>query len=98
MAGDKNLHKLFDLGYVTVTLNLRLEVSPRLKVEWENGKEYYADHGAPLPADAANRPARPPRPPVPAAHGDVARTQECDMAHICAGEFLMWHKEKRFQT
>jgi putative restriction endonuclease len=54
-----DLHKLFDLGYVTVTPNLRLEVSPRLKAEWENGKEYYAHHGAPLrfhPADAANRP------------------------------------------
>jgi putative restriction endonuclease len=55
-----DLHKLFDLGYVTVTPNLRLEVSPRLKAEWENGKEYYAHHGAALrfhPADAANRPS-----------------------------------------
>jgi putative restriction endonuclease len=55
-----DLHKLFDLGYVTVTPNLRLEVSPRLKAEWENGKEYYAHHGAPLrfhPADTANRPS-----------------------------------------
>ena len=31
---------LFDLGYVTVAPNLRLEVSRRLKAEWENGKEH----------------------------------------------------------
>jgi putative restriction endonuclease len=40
-----DLHKLFDLGYVTVTPDLRLEVSKRLKAEWENGREYYAYHG-----------------------------------------------------
>ena len=34
-----DLHKLFDLGYVTVTPTLKLEVSPRLKAEWENGRE-----------------------------------------------------------
>ena len=55
-----DLHKLFDLGYVTVTPDLRLEVSPRLKVEWENGREYYAYHGKELrcrPADAGNFPS-----------------------------------------
>ena len=31
---------LFDLAYVTVAPNLRLEVSRRLKAEWENGKEH----------------------------------------------------------
>jgi putative restriction endonuclease len=56
-----DLHKLFDLGYVTVTPELRLEVSPRLKTEWQNGREYYAHHGQPLvvqPADLAGRPSR----------------------------------------
>jgi putative restriction endonuclease len=56
-----DLHKLFDLGYVTVTPDLRLEVSPRLKSEWQNGREYYAHHGQPLrvqPSDAASRPSR----------------------------------------
>lgn len=43
-----DLHKLFDLGYVTVTPELRLEVSRRLKAEWENGREYYAYHGQEL--------------------------------------------------
>jgi putative restriction endonuclease len=43
-----DLHKLFDLGYVTITPELRLEVSPRLKEEWQNGREYYAYHGKEL--------------------------------------------------
>jgi putative restriction endonuclease len=54
-----DLHKLFDLGYVTVTPQLRLEVSPRLKVDWHNGREYYAHHGLPLrfsPTDPSSRP------------------------------------------
>ena len=56
-----DLHKLFDLGYVTVTPTLRLEVSSRLKAEWENGREYYAYDGKELtcrPRDAANFPSR----------------------------------------
>lgn len=55
-----DLHKLFDLGYVTVTPDLRLRVSPRLKAEWHNGREYYAYHGEPLrihPADPASLPS-----------------------------------------
>lgn len=54
-----DLHKLFDLGYVTVTPDLRLEVSRRLRAEWQNGREYYAHHGQPLriqPVDPINRP------------------------------------------
>jgi putative restriction endonuclease len=56
-----DLHKLFDLGYVTVTPELRLEVSPRLRTEWQNGREYYAHHGQPLrvqPADLVSQPSR----------------------------------------
>jgi HNH endonuclease len=56
-----DLHKLFDLGYLTITPALRLEVSPRLKLEWENGREYYAYGGKELtctPADTVNRPSR----------------------------------------
>ena len=56
-----DLHKLFDLGYVTVTPDLRLEVSPRLKAEWENGREYYAYHGKELkcrPEETGNLPSR----------------------------------------
>lgn len=55
-----DLHKLFDLGYVTVTPNLHLEVSSRLRAEWENGREYYAYHGRELackPTGIAELPA-----------------------------------------
>ena len=55
-----DLHKLFDLGYITVTSALRLEVSSRLKAEWENGRDYYAYHGKQLqcrPADVSNLPS-----------------------------------------
>jgi predicted restriction endonuclease len=54
-----DLHKLFDLGYITVTPELRLLVSPKLKAEWENGREYYAHHGKLLqvhPPDPSNQP------------------------------------------
>lgn len=57
-----DLHKLFDLGYVTVTPELKLEVSSRLREEWHNGREYYAYHGKELafrPMTAAEQPARP---------------------------------------
>lgn len=56
-----DLHKLFDLGYITVTPELRLEVSARLREEWKNGREYYAHHGKPLaiePMELASRPGR----------------------------------------
>lgn len=43
-----DLHKLFDAGYLTVTGNLKVEVSPRIKSEFENGKEYYKFHGKSL--------------------------------------------------
>jgi putative restriction endonuclease len=55
-----DLHKLFDLGYVTITPQLRLEVSPRLREEWRNGREYYAYHGKELafhPVDSPNQPS-----------------------------------------
>lgn len=53
-----DLHKLFDLGYLTVTPNdLRVRVSRRIHDEFENGHEYYALAGqqirAPLVAYAA---------------------------------------------
>jgi putative restriction endonuclease len=56
-----DLHRLFDLGYITITPDLRLEVSSRLKSEWQNGREYYAHHGQPLrsyPHDSSRRPSR----------------------------------------
>ncbi len=40
-----DLHKLFDSGYITITQDLKVEVSKRIKEEFENGKEYYRFHG-----------------------------------------------------
>jgi putative restriction endonuclease len=41
----QDLHTLFDRGYMTVTPNHHIEVSSRIKQEFDNGKEYYALHG-----------------------------------------------------
>ena len=38
----RDIHSLFDAGYVTVTPNYRFEVSKRIKEEFENGRHYYA--------------------------------------------------------
>lgn len=43
-----DLHTLFDRGYLTVTRDRRLEVSARIRDEFENGREYYALHGREL--------------------------------------------------
>jgi putative restriction endonuclease len=56
-----DLHTLFDRGYLTVTPELRIEVSRHLKEHWENGREYYAHHGkllAVTPPNASDRPSR----------------------------------------
>jgi putative restriction endonuclease len=41
-----DLHRLFDQGYVTISPDYRLEVSPRLKIDYQNGRSYYPFHGA----------------------------------------------------
>ncbi len=43
-----DLHKLFDLGYLTVTNSFRVEISKKIKEEFENGRDYYKYHGAHL--------------------------------------------------
>jgi len=56
-----DLHNLFDLGYLTVTLDYKVEVSRRIREEFNNGRHYYALHGqtlAVLPRDEAARPAK----------------------------------------
>lgn len=56
----RDLHTLFDSGYMTVTSDYRVEVSPRIREEFDNGKEYYALHGGSLilPANPLEHPAR----------------------------------------
>lgn len=44
----KDLHTLFDRGYITVTEDCHIEVSKRIKEDYGNGKEYYALHGKEL--------------------------------------------------
>ncbi len=57
----QDVHTLFDRGYVTVTPEHRIEVSRRIKSEFDNGKEYYALHGNTivLPEIHAFRPSPP---------------------------------------
>ena len=40
----QDLHTLFDRGYLTVTPDNHIQVSSRIKSEFDNGKEYYALH------------------------------------------------------
>ena len=44
----RDIHSLFDAGYVTVTPSLQFEVSRRIKEEFENGRHYYALDGRDL--------------------------------------------------
>ena len=43
-----DMHKLFDSGYITITPDLKVEVSKKIKEEFENGREYYQYHGKDL--------------------------------------------------
>ena len=43
-----DLHTLFDAGYLTITPDLRVVVSKRLREEFKNGREYYALSGSPV--------------------------------------------------
>ncbi len=43
-----DIHKLFDAGYLTITTDLKVEVSKRIKEEFSNGREYYQYHGKDL--------------------------------------------------
>ena len=54
-----DMHTLFDKGLLTVTPDLRLEVSSQIKEQYSNGKLYYSYHGSELrslPADPRDRP------------------------------------------
>ena len=54
-----DLHTLFDRGYLTLTNELKVEVSPRIREEYSNGRDSYALHGQDLkilPTIMAHRP------------------------------------------
>lgn len=54
----RDIHSLFDIGYVTVDDKYRFVVSERVKTEYNNGEEYRRLHGTRLtvPDLTANRP------------------------------------------
>jgi putative restriction endonuclease len=54
-----DLHKLFDTGYMTITPDYRVAVSPSIREKFKNGKEYYAMHGGSLsvvPSKSSEKP------------------------------------------
>jgi len=55
-----DLHTLFDRGYLTVTPEFRLEVSRRIREDFDNGRHYYGLDGQriQIPRDPAHRPAQ----------------------------------------
>ena len=54
----RDIHSLFDAGYVTVTPKFQFEVSRRIREEFDNGKHYYALHGQRIfvPESVSQRP------------------------------------------
>ncbi len=57
----KEFHALFDLGYVTVTPDYEIRVSPALQDEFKNGRRYYPYDGkrlAVVPEREGDRPSR----------------------------------------
>ena len=58
----RDIHSLFDRGYVTVTPTHHFEVSRRIRDEFENGRDYYAMHGR-----SVQVPQRPDQKPDPQA-------------------------------
>jgi putative restriction endonuclease len=54
----RDIHSLFDLGYVTISPDLKFEVSRKIREEYENGRYYYSLHGTNirLPDDPIRRP------------------------------------------
>src|SRR5579859_3902769 len=56
----RDVHALFDRGYITVTPQLEVVVSQRLHEDFDNGHDYTALHGAPLllPRSAKDTPNR----------------------------------------
>jgi putative restriction endonuclease len=55
-----DLHTLFDRGYITITTDYHVEISRRIREDFENGKDYYALARKILrePASGMPRPSR----------------------------------------
>jgi putative restriction endonuclease len=64
----RDIHSLFDAGYVTVTPSRHFEVSRRIKEEFDNGRHYYDLHGRPI--EPPDRPQHAPDPAALAWHNE----------------------------
>jgi putative restriction endonuclease len=56
-----DIHRLFDKGYITITPELKVEISRRIREEFKNGRYYYPFDGAKLhhlPLNPADYPSR----------------------------------------
>jgi putative restriction endonuclease len=55
-----DLHRLFDRGYMTVTPELHIEISAKLRQDYANGRTYYPLHGQSIavPQSSTDRPDR----------------------------------------
>jgi len=55
----RDIHSIFDAGYVTVTPQFRFEVSKKIHDDFDNGKAYYAFHGREitLPSEPTQQPS-----------------------------------------
>ncbi|MFH1369124.1 MAG: HNH endonuclease [Elusimicrobiota bacterium] len=53
-----DIHTLFDRGYMTISPDYHVEVSKRIKTDFDNGKNYYALHGNEilLPSSVVDQP------------------------------------------
>jgi len=54
----RDIHSLFDAGYVTITPDLHFEVNRRIKEEFENGRQYYELHGREIALPDDGEPAQ----------------------------------------
>jgi putative restriction endonuclease len=54
-----DIHRLFDMGYASVTPEYRFVVSKALKDDFENGRSYYPLHGTEIwvPGNVVDRPS-----------------------------------------
>jgi putative restriction endonuclease len=55
-----DIHTLFDKGYLTITPDYHVEVSRKIREDYENGRDYYAFHGNTinLPRNIVQKPSR----------------------------------------
>ncbi len=56
----RDLHALFDKGYVTINPSMVLEVSRKIKEEFNNGRDYYKLHGSTIrtPSNPMDHPSQ----------------------------------------